>query len=328
MPASNWLTKFPRNLKPAYNDLLEHFSDVVRECFLAFNAQVQSLYGVHSKWLRFDISRGWNYGYCRNYRCELFGMWIGEDCFIILGVEIRDAASMQAALERVRERYDKDFEQRYEALVAAKKANQIARTKVRAERERAEMAQIMEGLDETKFNIFKWPPKVSRSKLVRLYNTEAAGLLDEGLLEDIGLAFYLRCVQARQVRALMDKGQILCHHCGEILTPGSYTAPVICACAYSYTYREYRRSCNAANMPGGRAQPVFDEYVLKWDVCKSSAEKMMLIDWMVHECHVTVMSGVAGRSVCANLIEGTLGQIRQVLEMLAGHIEENSIAYI
>lgn len=38
-----------------------------------------------------------------------------------------------------------------------------------------------------------------------------------------------------------------------------------------------------------------------------------------HECHVTVMSGDKGRSVCVNLIEGTISQLKDMLEMLAGH---------
>jgi len=47
---------------------------------------------------------------------------------------------------------------------------------------------------------------------------------------------------------------------------------------------------------------------------------MLLVDWLMHECHVTVMSGLKGRSVCVNLIEGTQAQIREMLEKLAGNI--------
>ena len=92
-----------------------------------------------------------------------------------------------------------------------------------------------------------------------------------------------------------------------------------CPCGRCYTYREYRRSCNAVNMPGGRAMPLFNDFAKKWSLCKNSAEKMLLIDRLVHECHVTVMSGERGRSVCINLIEGNLSQLRDLLETLAGN---------
>jgi hypothetical protein len=45
---------------------------------------------------------------------------------------------------------------------------------------------------------------------------------------------------------------------------------------------------------------------------------MLLIDGLVHECHVSAMTGEKGRSVCMNLMEGTLSQIKDMLEMLAG----------
>ena len=44
---------------------------------------------------------------------------------------------------------------------------------------------------------------------------------------------------------------------------------------------------------------------------------MMLIDWLIHQCHVTLMSGAKGRSVCVNLLEGTKKQILDVINNLA-----------
>jgi hypothetical protein len=127
----------------------------------------------------------------------------------------------------------------------------------------------------------------------------------------------------------MDKkGQIICHHCNTVLdantvTYANYTPrskdnkPIICACGYAYTYREYRRSSNAVNMPGGRATPIFENFMQKWLQCKDTKSKMFLIDWLIHECHVTLMSGEKGRSVCINLIEGTLKQISDLILKLA-----------
>ena len=170
--------------------------------------------------------------------------------------------------------------------------------------------------------------KVSRNDLMKLYQSEAKGLINEDLLDEVGYTFYTRCTQAKQARELMEQGKMLCLHCGAVLSDdivkiGGYTPfsksnlPVSCDCGYSYTYREYRRCCNAANMPGGRATPIFEHFAQKWPSCKDTAQKMMLIDWLVHECHVTLMSGIAGRSVCINFIEGTTKQISDLITTLA-----------
>jgi hypothetical protein len=198
------------------------------------------------------------------------------------------------------------------------------------EREKSELGKLIENVDSAKLNQFKWSKKVSRNDLLMLYQSEAKGIIDEVLLDDIGLTFYLRCKQAKEIRECMNKGQIVCHHCGAVLTGGrvsptgsvltknadNYT-PINCDCGYSYTYREYRRNCNSVNMPGGRATPIFDIFLHKWPVCRDSKSKMMLIDWLVHECHVTLMSGSKGRSVCVNLIDGTLKQISELIMRLA-----------
>jgi len=94
---------------------------------------------------------------------------------------------------------------------------------------------------------------------------------------------------------------------------------IACPCGYYYTYREYRRSCNSNNIPGGRATEIFNAFTSKWLLCKSASERMLLIDGLVHECHVSAMTGVKGRSVCMNLMDGTLSQIKDMLEMLAGN---------
>lgn len=38
-----------------------------------------------------------------------------------------------------------------------------------------------------------WSPRVPKWKLQRLYESEAQGMLDEDLLEDVGLTLLLRC---------------------------------------------------------------------------------------------------------------------------------------
>ena len=317
----DWKEKFPKNIKPTYEELLEFMPDKIRELYLRFNSVMAEKYGVYNNYPRYDKNYGWMYGYCRNYRIELLSVIVGDGYFRVLGVDINDADSLNDALDKAKIKYDEGYEERYERLTAAKRSNQIERAKARMAREKDEMTELTENIDDSKLNKCKWSGKVSRSKLIALYQSEARGLVDEELLDEVGYTFYVRCKQARETRNCLDKGEIICCYCNAINKAESYTGLIRCQCGYYYTYREYRRSFRANNMPAGRATEIFDTFADKWELCKTSGdsnEKMILIDGLVHECHVSVMTGGKGRSVCVNLIEGTLAQLRDMLEMLAG----------
>jgi len=285
---------------------------------------------VVNKYQRYLSTSGWAYGYGRNYSCELLTVTVCSDYFNVLGVSVRDDTSLQNAIAKANAAYDNGFEKRYAQICAKRREDQITRTQNRVTREKIGMENLIASVDPDKLNKFKWCKKVSPNDLYRLYMGESKGLIDKLLLEEIGLTFYVRCKQAKEVRKCMDKGQIICHQCGAILKAGrvSPTGSVLikstgdsllinCDCGYAYTYREYRRSCNAANMPGGRATPVFEHFYQKWPGCKSTNEQMLLIDWLVHECHTDLMSDLKGRSVCVNLIEGTKKQISDLILKLA-----------
>lgn len=330
MAEVEWKEKYPKKVKPAYDELLNFFQPHIRELFLKFDREMRGQFKVHNKYHRYLPTSGWVYGYGRSYSCELLAVTVSGDCFNVLGVPVKDEDSLHDVLDKVKKVYDSGFEERYDAICTKRREDQIARTKKRVEREKTEMDKLIESVDPAKLNQFKWHKKVSRSDLWKLYQSEARGVTNEELLDDVGLTFYMRCKQAKEVRECMDRGQIICHHCGAVLTVGRVsptgsvlvkntdTSSVInCVCGYSYTYREYRRNCNSVNMPGGRATPIFENFLQKWPASKDTKSKMMLIDWLVHECHVTLMSGLKGRSVCVNLIDGTLNQISELIMKLA-----------
>ncbi len=321
-PAGKIRLAAPKGRKPSYGELLAFLGEPASALYVRFKEEVHSAYQVIDRWHRFEPSKGWVYGFCRNYRVELIYLTIGEGCFHVDDVRVSDEESLRRALQRAKEHYDAGYEERYARIVEEKKDGQRQRAAARSAVEKAQMEKLLDAVPDGKLNRFKWPPKVPRRKLKLLYEGEAAGRLDGELLSDVGFALYARCKQAGDVRACMDKGQMVCHFCGAVLQAASYTAPVACACGQFYTYREYRRSCNAAGMPGGRAEPVFRAFAERWPACRGDAEKMLLIDWLIHECHVTLMSGEKGRTVCANLIEGTLPQLRDLLETLAGRASD------
>lgn len=325
-----WKEKYPKKIKPAYDELLNFFLPHTKELFLKFDYEMKEQFKVSNKYHRYSPSFGWVYGYGRSYNCELLQVMINSNCFTVLGVSVADEDTYNMAITEAKKVYNDGFEDRYAETSKRRREEQVERSKKRVNRETAEMEKLLEGVDGKKLNQFKWCKKVSRNDIYRLYRGEARGMLDEELLEDIGLTFYFRCKQAKEVRESLEKGQMICHHCGAILSGGRVSAkgsiltknfdnykPISCNCGYLYTYREYRRNCNSENMPGGRATPIFQHYLQKWSTCRDAKDKMFLIDWLIHECHVTLMSGEKGRSVCVNLIEGTLSQVTDMILELA-----------
>jgi len=321
-----WREKYPKSAKPAYNDLLDFFQPNIRNLFLSFDHEMNERFGVFNKYHHFTETAGWAYGFGRNYNCKLLTVTVSDDCFYVLSVCVTDEDSLQNALAKAQIKYDCGFEERYAKICAARRESQSARARVRVAREKEEMTKITDGIDPAKFNKFKWIKKVPRNDLMRLYQSDAKGLLDEELLDEIGHSFYSRCVQAQEAYSHMEKGEIICLHCNAVLagetSQGRYglhvaNTPIHCECGHSYTFREYRRSCNSADMPAGAADPIFDEFVQKWSITKDAKAKMMLIDWLIHQFHVKLMADVKGRSVCKNLIEGTTAQISDLINKLA-----------
>ena len=312
-----WKDKYPKKIKPAYNELLDFFQPHIRELFLQFDREMRGQFKVHNKYHKYMNTHGWAYGYGRSYNCELLTVTVGSGCFNVLGVSVVDDKTLNDALNEAKKKYENGFEQYCAGVSAKRRENQIERSKKRVEREKVQMDELTENIDLEKFNKFKWAKKASRNDLLRLYQSDSKGMINEDLLDEVGFTFYVRCKQAKEVMELLEKGKILCHHCGAVLQAQSYTAPMKCRCGYIYTYREYRRSCRAASMPAGRATPIFNDFIEKWAACKTVSQKMITIDWLIHECHVTLMSGAKGRSVCINLIEGSLKQISELIMKLA-----------
>ena len=55
-------------------------------------------------------------------------------------------------------------------------------------------------------------------------------------------------------------------------------------------------------MPTGAASKIFADYMKKWRVAKNYNEKIILIDTLLHEFHVSLISGSTHRPVAMNFI--------------------------
>ena len=60
---------------------------------------------------------------------------------------------------------------------------------------------------------------------------------------------------------------------------------------------------------------LFETYLERFPQAKTAPEKMLLIDWLIHQFHIH--QGVAGKPVGVNVIQGTKDQVHELIESLA-----------
>lgn len=174
-------------------------------------------------------------------------------------------------------------------------------------------------LDQNKFH---WAERVSRADIRKLYESDARGMLDEDLLEQVHYAIYARVSDMMEVREAQTFGRVKCRRCGESIPQpyqmGSRNKEKVLKCEkcdWSVTCGEFCESYSGKSMLPGSVPEVFESYLERFPEAETSSKKLLLIDWLIHQFHV--LQGVARMPVGQNVIQGTTDQVRELIEALA-----------
>jgi hypothetical protein len=169
---------------------------------------------------------------------------------------------------------------------------------------------------------FHWAERVSRRDIQRLYESDAQGLLDEDLLDQVHFAIHARILDMFEVREAQQTGRIRCRQCSEYLLQfyrmGSRHKQDVLKCekcSWQTTCGEFYDSYTGRSLLPGSATELFENYLGRFSQAKTTSHKMLLVDWLIHQFHV--MQGVARMPVGQNVIEGTTDQVRELIETLA-----------
>lgn len=162
----------------------------------------------------------------------------------------------------------------------------------------------------------RWAPRLRPEKLRRLYQTDARGIIDDELLDEVAYALFARCESILAVTESLW-GITRCPRCGTGITPTLDRQLDCPGCGWHATVQEYHRSWEHQQLNGTNAIAVFQEFVQRLPLARSPQEKMLLIDRLIHECHLDLRRGTRGRQVARNLIEGSSRNTRELLEELA-----------
>lgn len=174
-----------------------------------------------------------------------------------------------------------------------------------------------------KNGIINWSPRLLKTDLLRLYESEAAGLIDEALLEETGLTLFIRCSDILYVYDIQN-GLIRCPNCeyreGKRIKMNAlnniYTCP---DCAFSMSWEQLTQSYRHKQLNPGGAVQFFREFLYDWDQSKSTTEKILAVDKVIHSFHYSLKANPAlpTRSAGVNLIEGKLNDVVDFLDALS-----------
>lgn len=310
-----WMELYPKSKRPTVSDLESYLSGESMELFRQFISTLSKEMKLTYVKPVFSPNKGWYFDIGRSGVIMISEVIFDNNSFFVSGEEVSSSKKLEEVLNWAKELYNREFIVKFRQLSAERAENQKLRDARRRQREREFIEASKSDIVQDKFNIYRWTPAVRREKLKRLYESDAKGMLDSELLDEIGYTMYARCLQAKDEQVIMDQGKVKCHNCGNIL---NYSSGIItCQCGYQYLYKEYRRSFRKNNMPTGGAAHIFNSFIAQWPKMKDETEKMRLIDWLIHEFHINLLSGNKGRFVGINLIQGTKTQIKELIQDLA-----------
>ena len=175
---------------------------------------------------------------------------------------------------------------------------------------------------------------MSKQKIRRLYESDARGLLDEELLEDIGMQLCQRCEDILTVSE-SRRGRVRCPRCArrgqtQIIerARGKRAKDEILRCpecSWETTWESYRKTFQRKQMNDGGAGADFQAFIERYERARTPVEKMLAIDEVIHTFHVYLVRhtqtgecrSYPTRAACVNLIEGKLRDVVAFLDQLA-----------
>ena len=171
-----------------------------------------------------------------------------------------------------------------------------------------------------------WAPRVSKRKIRRLYESEAVGLLDEELVDEVGVSLYLRCESILTV-GQAQRGEVKCPRCHgsgrrTIIARHSHAKEEILKCpecSWQITWGEYLKTYQGKQLSEGGAGGYLLAFVRAYEGARTPKQKIAAIDRVIHEFHYNTVESrrQPTRAACVNLIEGRLRDVVAFLNELS-----------
>jgi predicted RNA-binding Zn-ribbon protein involved in translation (DUF1610 family) len=165
----------------------------------------------------------------------------------------------------------------------------------------------------------RWAPRVPKRKIRQLYETDARGIYDLDLINDVGYALLARCESFITAVAARE-GELPCPACGETVRRVEMSREEVlgCSCGWTLPWADYFKSMQHKQLSG--AEPVlelFRGFVRDFPAARTPQERMLLIDHLIHGFHWYYgRPDTPTRPVAVNLIQGKMRDVVAFLDRL------------
>jgi hypothetical protein len=164
----------------------------------------------------------------------------------------------------------------------------------------------------------RWAPKVPLARIWALYQSDARGLVDERLIDDLGFALFQRC---QSIIMVTERRRVVCPRCAQIISclgeRWSREQAIMCPdCGWSATYGQYRDSWRHQDLKGGNAMYAFRAFAESYERALPH-ERMLLIDRLINAFHWSLKHNRRHGPAATQLLAGSAEQVLTLLDRLA-----------
>ncbi|MGD0091909.1 MAG: hypothetical protein ABSE73_18505 [Planctomycetota bacterium] len=159
-----------------------------------------------------------------------------------------------------------------------------------------------------------WAPRVSQDEIRRFYESDAQGIYDEDLINEVGCGLFARC-ESFIIASVAVQGELPCPQCAQIVRREKILR---CPCGWELPWADYFKTIHHKQL--SRAEPVlkqFREFVNALPLARTPKDKVLLIDRLIHGFHWYYKTNGPTRPVAVNLIEGHMGEVVAFLDSLS-----------
>ena len=159
-----------------------------------------------------------------------------------------------------------------------------------------------------------WSGRVPRNMIARLYECDAQGIIDEELIDEVGIALLARIdsiSRSKEVRS----GSVLCPLCGSSIPREGHTKGEILRCEpcdWELSWGEYFKTIQGKHLLAHGVRAFLTDYAREYPRAKSARGKMILIDTLIH-CFHGELKGKLNAPGARDLIGG---KPRDILDFL------------
>mgnify|MGYP003984057377 CR=1 FL=1 len=160
----------------------------------------------------------------------------------------------------------------------------------------------------------KWAGRVPRWKITELYRKDAEGIIDDDLIDDVGISFMARCISIIE-STTAHQGRVKCPSCSTIIRREGLGLVACTECDWSLPWPDYHKTYKGKHLYGGGFMPFAEAFVEDYPKARTSRDKMIMIDILMHRFHGE-MRDKGHRPGAIGLIGGRPGEIRRFLDDL------------